>query len=300
MHMTIAVYGRKAEAGNLPAILELLEKLHATGCSILLFESYARLLRTRLNIQLDYPLFHSHEDLKGRADFLISIGGDGTLLSSVPLVRDSGIPIIGVNIGRLGFLSSVSKNEISDAIDRILKGNFFLDKRSVLEVHTSNGLFEVSPYALNDLTVTKTDTSSMISVEMQVNGKYFSTYWADGLIISTPTGSTAYNLSCGGPVISPQCNSFVITPIAPHNLNVRPIVIDDSSEIELRVKSRSNKFLISVDSQFENMDNEEIIYVKKAPFLINILRMTEADYLNTLRTKLLWGSDARNSTKFAQ
>lgn len=296
---TIAIYGRKVEAVNIPAIQEILQKINESGCKILLHETYANLLRSKMEISVEYGIFSTANDLQEKANFLFSIGGDGTLLSSVSLVKNTQIPIVGVNIGRLGFLSSISVNEISKALDSIIKGEYYLDKRSLLEIRSSMGKFVNGSFALNDVTISKTDSSSMIAVDVEVNGSYFSTYWADGIIISTPTGSTAYNLSCGGPVISPQCNVFIITPIAPHNLNVRPIVIDDQSQIQIKIRSRSGKFMLSVDSAFENAEEEEIIHLQKANFHINILRFTNMDYLNTLRTKLLWGSDTRNSSKFA-
>ncbi len=296
---TIAVYGRKAEVVNIPAIQEIFTKIKELGCKILVYNEYEKILLKEMPLDFDYELFSTTEDLQNKAQYLFSIGGDGTLLSSIALVKDSNIPIVGVNIGRLGFLSSISINEISKALHSIVNGEYYLDKRSLLEVKSSMGKFEKGTFALNDVTVSKTDTSSMIAIDVNVNGAFFSTYWADGLIISTPTGSTAYNLSCGGPVISPQCNVFIITPIAPHNLNVRPIVIDDSSEIEIKVKSRSSKYLLSVDSEFESAQEEETIYLRKSGFHINILRFTKTDYLNTLRTKLLWGTDTRNNSKFA-
>lgn len=296
---TIAVYGRKAEVVNIPAIQEIFSKINELGCKILVYDEYEKILLKEMTLDFNYEVFKNKEELKNKAQFLFSIGGDGTLLSSVALVKDSDIPIVGVNIGRLGFLSSISINEISKALNSIIKGEYYLDKRSLLEIKSNMGKFKNGTFALNDVTVSKTDTSSMIAVDVNVDGVFFSTYWADGLIISTPTGSTAYNLSCGGPVISPQCNVFIITPIAPHNLNVRPIVIDDHSEIEIKVKSRSNKYLLSVDSEFESAQEEETIILKKAGFHINILRFTKTDYLNTLRTKLLWGTDTRNNSKFA-
>lgn len=298
--MKVALYGRRIDPPNIPYIVSLVNQLRERGAQMSVHREYAQLLFPHLADTDGFGYFERTEHLTGQTDFFFSIGGDGTMLSSLPLVRDTGIPVVGLNIGRLGFLSSVSKDEISMALDKLQSGEFLLDKRILLGVESSqNGLFGMDNFALNELTVNKTDTSSMITVDVAVNGGFFSRYWADGLIISTPTGSTAYNLSCGGPVITPDSRSFAITAIAPHNLNVRPIIIPDDSVIRLKVHSRSGHYLASIDSNFVNLDASVELTVQKTSFTFNILRLSPHDYLNTLRTKLLWGSDTRNANKFA-
>ena len=298
--MKVALYGRRIDRPNTPYIVSLVNRLRERGAQIRVFDEYAKLLFPHLDRTDDLGLFEKTAQLDGQTDFFFSIGGDGTMLSSLPLIRDTGIPVVGLNIGRLGFLSSVSKDEIDTALDKLQSGEFLLDKRSMLSVAANQGeVFGDNNFGLNELTVNKTDTSSMITVDVTVNGGFFSRYWADGLIISTATGSTAYNLSCGGPVITPDGRSFAVTAIAPHNLNVRPIIIPDDSVIRLKVHSRSGHYLASVDSNFVNLDASVELTVQKTAFTFNILRLSPHDYLNTLRTKLLWGSDTRNANKFA-
>lgn len=298
--MKVALYGRRIDPPNIPYIVSLVDRLRAIGAEISVFYDYSKLLFPHLGDTGGFRFFERTSQLVGQTDFFFSIGGDGTMLSSLSLVRDTGIPVVGLNIGRLGFLSSVSKDEIPMALEKLQNNEFLLDKRIMLSVESSqNGVFGDNNFALNELTVNKTDTSSMITVDVAVNGGFFSRYWADGLIISTPTGSTAYNLSCGGPVITPNSSNFAITAIAPHNLNVRPIIIPDDSVIRLKVHSRSGHYLASIDSNFVNLDAAVELTVQKTSFTFNILRLSPHDYLNTLRTKLLWGSDTRNANKFA-
>lgn len=270
------------------------------GAEIFVYKDYAPLLFPHLESTDGFRYIENTSDLAENIDFFFSIGGDGTMLSSLPLVKDTGIPVVGLNIGRLGFLSSISKNEIDTALDRLYSGHFTLDKRTMLSVTASQeGIFGENHFALNEITVNKMDTSSMITVDVSLNDGFFSRYWADGLIICTPTGSTAYNLSCGGPVITPDSSNFAVTAIAPHNLNVRPIIIPDNSVIRLKIDSRSGHYLASLDSNFVNLNASVELTVQKTSFTFNILRLSPHDYLNTLRTKLLWGSDTRNANKFA-
>lgn len=297
--MNISLYGRRIDRPNLPYIVSLIEELKKAGAAISVYGPYAHILFPHLSDTSGLSIFEKTENLRGNCDYLFSIGGDGTMLSSIQLVQDTGIPVVGLNIGRLGFLSSVSKDEISRAIDFLIKGNYWLDRRILLNVESDqNPLFGEGSYGLNELTVNKTDTSSMITVDVEVDGKFFSRYWADGLIIATPTGSTAYNLSCGGPVITPDCRTLAITPIAPHNLNVRPIVIPDTSRIHLRIHSRSGNYLASIDSKFIHLKSATELTVTKKIHTFNILRLSPDDYFSTLRTKLFWGNDARNANKF--
>ena len=225
---------------------------------------------------------------------MISLGGDGTMLDTVSLVRDSGIPMIGINFGRLGFLASINKEGIKYAIDAIINKNFTLDTRRLLKVESSQKLFGELNFALNDLTIHKRDTSAMILIHCYLNGEFLNSYWADGLIVATPTGSTAYSLSCGGPIIFPRSGNIVITPISPHNLNVRPIIIADDNELTFEIEGRSSKYLVSCDSRTEVIDSTIKLTVKRADFDIHLIRLNNESYLSTLRNKLLWGIDTRN------
>jgi NAD+ kinase len=225
---------------------------------------------------------------------MISIGGDGTFLDSITFIRDSGMPVVGINAGTLGFLSNISKDEIDYAIDEIIAGNFTLDKRAMLSIETKMNLFEDANVALNDLTIHKYDSSSMITIHVYLNDEFLNSYWSDGLIISTPTGSTAYSLSCGGPIITPGSGNFVINPVAPHNLNVRPVVIPDDNIITIKVEGRSGKFLVSLDSKSETVSDSTTLSIKKADFHLNLIRLNSQNFLSTLRNKLMWGLDKRN------
>ena len=239
-------------------------------------------------------MFNDHESLKGNADFLISIGGDGTLLKATTYVRNSNIPIMGVNTGRLGFISSISTDQIDAAITDLYKENYKIDNRTLLEVNTSNELFGKQNFALNEVAVTKKDTSSMIKVDAYIDNEFLNSYWADGLIVSTPTGSTGYSLSCGGPIIMPHTGNIIITPIAQHNLNVRPIVVEDESTIKLKVVDRDDLALISLDSRSRAFESSVEIIIKKAGFKIKLINPNFNSFLSTVRNKLMWGIDKRN------
>jgi len=225
---------------------------------------------------------------------LISLGGDGTLLDTLSLVRDSGVPVIGINFGRLGFLASINKDEIRNAIKALLNKEYSLDQRSLISLTSKQKLFGEENFALNDITIHRRDNSAMMIIHAYMNGDFINSYWADGLIIATPTGSTAYSLSCGGPIIFPSSQNFVITPVAPHNLNVRPVVISDEVSLTFEVEARSAKFLLSCDSRTETVDHSVKITINKANFYMNLIRLHNESYLKTLRNKLLWGIDTRN------
>jgi len=297
--MNIGLYGRTADENNVPYIKQLIDELRFKECELFIYEPYLQLLKSIIPFDFQIKTFTEESEIKGKLDYFFSIGGDGTLLSSVPIIRDSQIPIIGLNIGRLGFLSSISKDEITPAIEALMSSKYHLDKRTLICATNNDNVFGDQNFGLNEFTVNKLDTSAMMMIEIELNNNFFSNYWADGLIISTPTGSTAYSLSCGGPVITPQCSNFVITPIAPHSLSVRPVVISDQDVIKIRVKSRSKRFLASLDSNFVNITTEAEFEIRKADFNLNLIRLTKLDYMSTLRSKLLWGSDARNTIKFA-
>jgi NAD+ kinase len=224
---------------------------------------------------------------------LISIGGDGTILDTLTMVQDTMIPVMGINTGRLGFLSSISKEDVSRALEALREGQYSLDKRTLIKLDTTRNLFGDVNYALNELTIHKKDSSSMIIIHTYLNGEYLNSYWADGLIIATPTGSTGYSLSCGGPIVMPQSGNFVITPIAPHNLNVRPIVVSDKFVISLEVEGRSQYFLASLDSRSVTIDASIQLAVRKAEFSMNLIRLNNENFLGMLRNKLMWGHDLR-------
>ncbi|MFV0505552.1 MAG: NAD kinase [Bacteroidales bacterium] len=228
-------------------------------------------------------------EIAGKADFIFSIGGDGTFLKASLLLADYNTPVVGINSGRLGFLSSISKLDIEDEIIKILNGNFELEERSMLELISDNISLDEKKYAINEVTVAKTDSSSMINVHVSINGEHLNTFWADGLIISTPTGSTGYSLSVGGPIISPDCKCFVISPIAPHSLTVRPIVIPDNSEIEIKVDGRTNKYLIALDSRSDQVDIHYTFKLRKSPQTIKTVRLDNRSFFSNLREKLNWG-----------
>ena len=225
---------------------------------------------------------------------MISLGGDGTFLKAVSYIRDSGVPILGINTGRLGFLSNLSKLQIAQTLQRFNDGQYEFQKRSLLRVHTENDLFADENFALNELTLQKKDTSSMIKVHAYIGDKFLNTYWADGLIVATPTGSTAYNLSCGGPIITPGCQVHILTPIAPHNLNVRPVVVPDHMPISLQVEGRDRTYLLSLDGHSQHIKQGEKVTITKAEFMINVVKFEDNNFLDTIRNKMFWGSDTRN------
>lgn len=287
--MRVAIYGKVHALAAPETVNTLISHLLAVGAHVTVFADLKELVQHDPSI----GLFATPEEVAG-CDYLISIGGDGTLLNATTLVRNSGIPILGVNMGRLGFLTDCGKDDIVAAVKALAEKNYQVDKRTVLKIENSESNYGGYPYALNELTVHKKDTSSMVTVNVFMNDVFLNSYWADGLIIATPTGSTAYSLSCGGPILTPESENIVITPIAPHNLNVRPLVIPDDSILRLEVQSRSNDFLASLDSRSEGHTTAAAITISKADFTINLIRRPGQDFLSTLRNKLMWGIDKRN------
>ena len=269
--MTIAIIGSPYPEHFSKYVQHLIKKLENEHIKITVEETFNSFLQNNIRFKKDVSTFNSHNSLKENADFLFSIGGDGTLLKAVTFVRDANIPIMGINTGRLGFISSVSSGQIDDAINDILKDNYKINKRTLLTLETENALFKDKNFALNDVTISKKDTSSMIRVDAFVDGEFLNTYWADGVVVSTPTGSTGYSLSCGGPIIMPGTNNIIITPNAPHNLNVRPIVIADDSEIRLKVEDRDQLALVSLDSRARAFDSQTELIIKKASFKIKLI-----------------------------
>ena len=294
--MKIAIFGQYYQ-NNTHSIVEkvvaFLEQKNIEICFYSVF--YDKLIEN--NVQLsNYQTFNSYECLKDNFNYLISIGGDGTILRAATFVRDSNLPIIGINAGRLGFLATVQEENIENLLNRVLNNDFSISKRTLvsLDAHPNNADIEDINFALNEITVSRKDTTSMITIETYINNEYLNSYWADGLIISTPTGSTGYSLSCGGPVIIPTSNCLIITPIAPHNLTARPLVIPDDSEITLKIKGREEQYLVSLDSRITSVSNQTTLTIKKTNFFISIVEFPEEGFLRTIRKKLLWGEDKRN------
>lgn len=292
--MRLAIFGRNYK-GFEDYISLLFKELEKYNASVYILDSFHRnILRECCFEPKIEGVFETHQDIRNKKiDFMISMGGDGTFLQAANIVRDMGIPLIGINIGRLGFLANIPKSEIADAIRAIFNHEYSLEERTMLAMSCPDSPFGDYPYALNELTFQR-QGSTMITVHVHVNGEFLNSYWADGLIISTPTGSTAYSLSAGGPVVSPGANNFVILPIAPHNLNVRPLILTDDVELRIRIDARNEKFLATLDSMSEVMSSNTEIVVKKAPFKINLLNLNFNSFYATLRNKLMWGADKRN------
>ena len=294
--MKIAIYGQFYQRYSLIPVETLLNVLHNKPVDVFIEAQFFKSIKEAEDINVSLNDFKTFSSLDTSFDLLISIGGDGTILRAITFVRDLSIPIVGINTGRLGFLATIKKNDIEKAIDNIINGNYRISERSLLTIATEPENKDLLDFniALNEIAVSRKNTTSMITVETSLNNEYLTSYWADGLIVSTPTGSTGYSLSCGGPVITPETNSFVLTPIAPHNLNARPLVIQDSTEIKLRVSGREDSYLVSLDSRIATLDNNSTIIIKKADFKIKMIELTGESFLHTLREKLLWGEDKRN------
>lgn len=292
--MKIAIYGREFNNSVLPFVQDVFDALQHFGIETLVYKEYYEFIKDKVKLAIGVELFTDHLDLENNADVLISLGGDGTLLDTLALVRQSGTPVIGINFGRLGFLASVNKSEIKIAIEALVNHQFTIDKRSLLNIESKHNLFGEENFALNDITIHRRDNTAMMIIHAYMNDEFVNSYWADGLIIATPTGSTAYSLSCGGPIIFPSAQNFVITPIAPHNLNVRPVIIPDDVNLRFEVEARSTKFLVSCDSRTATVDRSVKITINKAGFYVNLIRLNNESYLTTLRKKLLWGIDTRN------
>ena len=294
--MKVAVFGRFYNATTTFSVDTLFNYLKKKEIDAYIESEFYRLINDSDPNKIHYLANKQFDTLDTTFDLLISVGGDGTILRAITFVQDIGIPIIGINTGRLGFLATIQVNDIEIAIQNIIDGKYKISERSLLTIETSekNKDIEALNFAMNEIAVSRKNTTSMITVETHLNGEYLTSYWSDGLIISTPTGSTGYSLSCGGPVITPDTNSFVITPIAPHNLSARPLIITDSTEIQLKVTGREENHLVSLDSRIATLKNGTIITIKKAPFKIKMVDLLNESFLTTLRKKLLWGEDKRN------
>ncbi len=292
--MNVALFGKNVTDEVLPYIQEMIDALHELNGVTLLYQPFFESLGNRVHFKSEPALFTKQAEIEKVADFLFSIGGDGTILDAVSLVGNSGIPVTGINLGRLGFLSSISKELIIPAINAIQNGHYKLENRTLLKLAAPKNLFGTTNFALNDLTVYKPNVMSMLTIKTWINGEFLNAYWADGLIVATPTGSTAYSLSCTGPIIAPDSENFLITPIASHNLTVRPIIIRDDCEIKIRVEGKNSEFHVSLDSRIEKVDHTVELCIQKAPFKINLLRLNDKNFFQTIREKLNWGLDNRN------
>jgi NAD+ kinase len=293
--MKVAIYSRVIDQDDYSEIQNLFDELNSLQIEPVIFQAFFEQIAPAVRFHLDkLTTFNSSDDLDESIEFVISLGGDGTLLDTVTLVRNKQIPILGINFGRLGFLASIGKEELKTAVASMVNRQFVIDRRSLIHLDADKLLFGETPYALNEFAIHKTDTSPMIKIHTYLNGEFLNTYWSDGLIVSTPTGSTGYSLSCGGPVVFPDSGSFVITPVAPHNLNVRPLVVPDDNIISFEVESRSENFICALDSRREIVSKNIQLAVKREKFDVSIVRLNENNFLSTLRNKLSWGLDTRN------
>ena len=294
--MRVAVYSQVFKPRDRPAVQELFTALAAHRVTAYVHAPYLAELRAAGVETGEVGSFESHLDFRvKRFDFTITLGGDGTILTAVTLVRDTGVPIVGINLGRLGFLASIEKAMIAETVQLLKRGHYDVSEREMLELVSDTGLFGEMNFALNDFTLLKRDTSSMITIHAYVNGDYLNSYWADGLIVATPTGSTGYSLSCGGPIVFPGSGNFIVTPVAPHNLNVRPIVISDKSVLTFEVEGRADNFLCTLDSRHAVIDEAQApLGVRKCAFATRVVKIKDRSYLHTIRGKLLWGQDTRN------
>ena len=291
--MKIAVYGKYIANDFFPYFQLICERFEHYGADVVLYkELHDNVIRDHNFVFNHNNIFSEYSDLENNVDFLLSIGGDGTFLESVSFVRKSSVPVIGINSGRLGFLANISKENIAESIDAIFSNNFTLEKRSLIELENPEGVLKEFPFALNEFAVQKIGTG-MISIEVTIDNKHLNTYWADGLIISTPTGSTGYSMSVGGPIVSPGSKNFILSPIAPHNLTVRPLVIPDLHELTVEVSARRGKYWVSMDYKSEVFDRQFRLKIRKADFFIQVLKLQGMDYFETLRSKLMWGADKR-------
>ena len=293
--MQVVVFGKLFKEKDLPYIQALFDVLYAEGITVYVYTPYLEALGKQVKIPGAFAAFDDYRDFRvHNIDCVIVLGGDGTMLNAVTLVRDSGVPMLGINLGRMGFLASIEKKHIQQSIQKLRRGQYTIQERTMLYLERHPDLFGDIPFALNDCTLLKRDTSSMITIHAFLNGDYLNSYWADGIIIATPTGSTGYSLSCGGPVVFPGSGNFVITPVAPHNLNVRPIVISDTSVISFEVEGRGENFICTLDSRFELINAHHQLAVRKNDFPIKLIQLQDITFLTTIREKLGWGEDIRN------
>ena len=292
--MKVAIYSRVLESTQQKDVQLFFDELDKEQIIPVLFSPYLKEIESHISLPSSTLTFSNTDELTEDIDFLISLGGDGTLLDTVTLIRNKRIPVAGINFGRLGFLAGIGRDEMSMAIKALARRSYIIDRRTLIHLDCNIPLFKDVPYALNEFAIHKRDTAPMVKIHTYLNGELLNTYWADGLILATPTGSTGYSLSLGGPVVFPESSSFVITPIAPHNLNVRPIIIPDNTIVSFEVESRSDDIICALDSRREIVDKNVLLAVRRENFMMNLIRLNENNFLQTLRNKLSWGLDKRN------
>lgn len=291
--MRIAIYGRTVVPEQQDHLLKLLDAFAKAQAEVMVYKPIQDALQAAGH-QRSFPVFSDQADLDPGLDFFVTIGGDGTLLDAVSWVRDRGIPVLGINFGRLGFLTSVVPSRVKEAVDQLLRGNYTIEKRSMVRLESEPCLFSEVNFALNEFALHKKDIASMIKIKVYINGEQLNSYYADGLVVATPTGSTGYSISCGGPIILPESQTLVVTPVAPHNLNVRPVVVPDDAVLSFEIEGMGNQFLASLDSRMETIDSNIKLVIRRNPFDFLLVRLNDNTHLRTLRSKLLWGVDKRN------
>ncbi len=291
--MKIAVFGQAYKTDSLQYVIDLVSLLSKKDCDIFIVNDVYELIKKEL--LGTFPTYDSNKVLDQNFDYMISVGGDGTILRAATIIRNTKTPVIGINTGRLGFLATIHKESMELAINQLFSGNYNLDKRSLLEVSTNKEGVDLGiNFALNEVSVSRKNTTTMLMINTYLDDEFLNSYWADGLIVATPTGSTGYSLSCSGPIVTPEVKAFVITPISPHNLSTRPLLIQDTKNIKLSVESREDKFLLSLDSRIVSLDTKTEVFIKKADFQLYMIELDKQSFFKTLREKLLWGKDTRN------
>ena len=292
--MKVAIYSRVMDDEQKQDLQLFFDELGKQKLQPVIFHQFFEQIKKSISLPADVEIFHASEEITAEIQAIISLGGDGTLLDTVTLVRGYDVPIMGINFGRLGFLASIGRDEVQAAIKSLVSHSFVVDKRTMIHLDSNLPLFGNTPYGLNEFAIHKQDIAPMIKIYTYLNGEFLNTYWADGLIVATPTGSTGYSLSCNGPVVFPDSGSFVITPVAPHNLNVRPIVVPDDNIISFAIESRSEQVICALDSRREIVNKDVQLAVKRESFSLSLIRLSENNFLQTLRNKLTWGLDKRN------
>lgn len=292
--IVFAIFGNIFKKQSTETLQKVVETVEKYSDKVFIYKPLYEKIGHRLSSHLLFEFFETYHDIKGKADCLLSVGGDGTFLGTLPIILDSNIPIIGINDGRLGFLANTQISDLEMALEHFANGEYEIDKRAVIEIQAEDKVSEKTYFALNDVTIRRSENASMLSFQVDINDEFLNTYWADGIIVSSPTGSTAYSLSCGGPILMPGSSTFIITPIASHTLTVRPLVFSDDKELQVKVSGRTCHYTLGVDSNSYQFDISVPIIIKKAPFKINIVKFNQHSFLKTIREKLMWGYDKRN------
>lgn len=292
--MRVVLYGKAFGSDYDELMRDLLRLLKESSAEIIVYEPFLKDIKHCFDADVEYSFLKENDDIRDKADMMFSFGGDGTILDSLPIIRDSGVPVLGINTGNLGFLSSVSPKETCEAVRNIIEGNYEIEQRSLIKINDKNNIFGGINYALNEISICRKDNGSLVVVNVFIDDMLLNTYWADGIILATPTGSTAYSMSVGGPIMTPNADSFLITPIAAHNLSVRPVVIPNKSKVKIKVDGRCDSFALGLDSRIMLVDKSLEIEVEKADFCFNMVKMPNKNFFETIRKKLMWGNDWRN------